>query len=71
MEPVKRLGTKYFKKFKNKILSVLKDKKIIKTSQQMVDATVYPANIKYLTNIWVIESARRWVGRNDKKSKKN
>ncbi len=27
----------------------------------MVDATVYPANIKYLTDIWVIESARQWV----------
>jgi hypothetical protein len=57
----KRLGVEYFKKFEDEILSVLKDRKIIKTDEQMVDATVFPTNITYPTDTGVIEKAREWV----------
>ncbi|MEW6040791.1 MAG: transposase, partial [Elusimicrobiota bacterium] len=57
----KRLGVEYFKKFELEILDVLKSRKIIKTKEQMVDATVFPANITYPTDTGLIEKARQWV----------
>lgn len=57
----KRLGVEYFQKFEDAILSLLSDRKIILSNEQMVDATVFPANITYLTDAGVIEEARQWV----------
>lgn len=57
----KRLGAEYFKKFEDEILEVLKDRKIIKDKEQMIDATVFPSDITYPTDTGVIEKARRWV----------
>ena len=57
----KRLGVGYFKKFEDEILGLLKERKIIKTKEQMVDATVYPSNIAYPTDTGLIESVRSWV----------
>ncbi len=57
----KRLGAEYFKKFEEEILEVLKDRKIIKDKEQMIDATVFPSDITYPTDTGVIEKARRWV----------
>jgi len=57
----KRLGLEYFKKFEEEILGMLKERKIIKSKELMVDATVCPANIAYPTDTGVIESVRTWV----------
>lgn len=62
----KRLGKEYFAKFEREILEVLKDRKIIKSREQMVDATVFPANITYPTDTGLIENARQWVVKNIK-----
>jgi hypothetical protein len=57
----KRLGVEYFKKFEDEILEVLKDKKIIRDKEQMIDATVFPSDLTYPTDTGVIEKARQWV----------
>jgi len=57
----KRLGLEYFKKFEDEILGVLRDRKIIKSKEQMVDATVFPANIAFPTDTGLIESVRTWT----------
>jgi len=57
----KRLGVEYFKKFEDEILGILKERKIIKSKEQMVDATIFPANISYPTDAGLIESVREWV----------
>ena len=57
----KRLGAEYFKKFEDEILKILKERKLIKSNEQMVDATVFPSNIKYPTDTKLIEDARKWV----------
>jgi hypothetical protein len=57
----KRLGVEYFKKFEDEILGVLKSRKIIKDSEQMVDATVFPSNVTYPTDTGLIENARQWL----------
>jgi len=57
----KRLGVEYFKKFEEELLSVLKARRIIKSKEQMVDATVFPANISYPTDTGLIESVRVWA----------
>ena len=57
----KRLGVDYFKKFEDEILKLLKDKKIIKDKEQMVDATVFPANVTYPTDTGLLENVRIWL----------
>ena len=57
----KRLGVEYFKKFEDEVLNLLKSRKIIKAEEQMVDATVFPANITYPTDTGLIERARQWL----------
>lgn len=57
----KRLGTEYFKRFEAEILGILRERKIIKSQEQMVDATVFPANISYPTDTGLIEGVRVWV----------
>lgn len=57
----KRLGVEYFKKFEDEILDVLKERKIIKSKEQMVDATVFPVNIGYPTDTGLIEDVRKWL----------
>jgi len=57
----KRVGEEYFAKFEQEIIAVLKNKKIIKTSRQQIDGTVFPANISYPTDVGLLEKARRWV----------
>ncbi|MFH1074593.1 MAG: hypothetical protein V1752_05845 [Candidatus Firestonebacteria bacterium] len=43
------------------MLGILKERKIIKSQEQMVDATVFPANISYPTDTGLIEAVRVWV----------
>lgn len=57
----KRLGVEYFKKFEDEILDVLKSRRIIKSKEQMVDGTVFPANIAYPTDTGLIENVRVWL----------
>jgi len=57
----KRLGVEYFKKFEDEILEMLKSRKIIKSKELMVDATVCPANIAFPTDTGLIENVRTWV----------
>ena len=57
----KRLGVEYFKKFEEEILNLLKERKIIKDGEQMIDATVYPSNVTYPTDTGVIERVRVWL----------
>jgi len=66
----KRLGNKYFIKFENEILNVLKEKNIIKGRIQSTDATVFPANITYPTDTGLIEMARIFVVGSIKRIKK-
>ncbi len=57
----KRLGNEYFKRFEDEILGILKQRKLIKSTEQMVDATAYPVNITYPTDTGLIESVRVWL----------
>lgn len=57
----KRLGVEYFKKFEDEILGILKERRIIKSKEQMVDSTVFPVNISYPTDTGLIESVRVWL----------
>jgi len=57
----KRLGVEYFKKFENEILDLLKAKKIIKSDEQQIDATVFPANVTHPTDTGLLESVRVWL----------
>ena len=57
----KRLGVEYFKKFEDETIKILKDRKIIKPREQMVDATVFPSNVTYPTDTGLIENVRLWV----------
>lgn len=57
----KRLGVEYFKKFEDEILEVLKERKIIKSKEQMVDSTIFPVNISYPTDTGLIEAVRVWI----------
>lgn len=66
----KRLGVEYFKKFEEEIIRIVKDRKIIKKREQMVDATVYPSDITYPTDTGLIERVREWIVGNIKKVRK-
>ena len=57
----KRLGVEYFKKFEEEILNLLKERKIIKDTEQMVDATVFPANVTHPTDTGLLEKVRVWL----------
>ena len=57
----KRLGVEYFKKFEEEILNVLKAKKIIKSEEQQIDATVFPSNVTYPTDTGLLERVRVWL----------
>ena len=58
----KRVGQEYFSRFEEEILKVLKDKKLIRRTKEMqLDATVFPVNITYPTDVGLLDKARRWV----------
>lgn len=67
----KRLGVEYFKKFEEEILNLLIKRKIIKDTEQQIDATVFPANVTYPTDTGLLEKVRVWlVGKVNKIKKK-
>lgn len=57
----KRLGKKYFRQLEKKVLKVLKERELIKARGIMVDATVFPSNIKYPNDIGLLNDAREWL----------
>ena len=57
----KRLGKKYFRQLENEVLRVLKERKIIKARGVMLDATIFPSNIKYPTDVGLLNEAREWL----------
>ena len=57
----KRLGDKYFKELEEKTYQVLIDRKIIKGKGMLVDATVFPENIKYPNDVGLLNDVREWL----------
>ena len=57
----KRLGVKYFKKLEEKTYRVLIDRKIIKGKGLLVDATVFPENVKYPNDVGLLNDVREWL----------
>lgn len=57
----KRLGKKYFRQLEKKVLKVLKERKLIKARGLMVDATVFPSNIKHPNDIGLLNDVREWL----------
>lgn len=56
-----RLGAKYFEKVEEEIIRLLVREKVIKKKELMVDATVYPANVRYPTDTGLLEDTRQWL----------
>lgn len=58
----KRVGEEYFSEFEKEIIGVLRNKKLIRrTTEAQLDATVFPVNITYPTDVGLLNKARRWV----------
>lgn len=56
----KRLGKEFFEKFEKEILAVLIGKKLIRPKDQMLDATIIPANIEFPTDVKLVNRCREW-----------
>ena len=57
----KRLGKEFFQQFERDVLDILKRRRMIKTEDHLLDATVVPANIEYPTDAKLLNRARQWV----------
>jgi len=62
-----RLGLEFFHKLERKTYKVLIDRRIIKAKGMLVDATVFPEEIKYPNDVGLLNSVREWLVRNIKK----
>lgn len=62
-----RLGLEFFKKLERKTYKVLIDRKIIKAKGMLVDATVFPEEIKYPNDVGLLNDVRQWLVRNIKR----
>ena len=56
-----RLGLTFFKELERKTYKVLIDRKIIKAKGMLVDATVFPEDIKYPTDVGLLNDVREWL----------
>ena len=56
-----RLGLEFFKELERKTYKVLIDRKIIKAKGMLVDATVFPEDIKYPTDVGLLNDVREWL----------
>jgi hypothetical protein len=63
----KRLGAKFFKELEKKTYSVLIERGIIRARGMLVDATVFPEEIKYPTDVGLLNDVRRWLVRTIRK----
>lgn len=57
----KKIGVKFFRKLEDSITEELKKKKIIRSRGMMMDATVFPSNIRYPTDTGLLNDAREWL----------
>jgi len=56
-----RLGLSFFKELERKTYKVLIDRKIIKAKGMIVDATVFPEEIKYPNDVGLLNDVREWL----------
>jgi hypothetical protein len=57
----KRLGKKYFAELERETYDVLIERKIIKGKGMLLDATVFPENVRYPTDTGLLNEAREWT----------
>lgn len=57
----KRVGVGYFKRFEAEIRESIKNVMKINTKEQIIDATVFSANITYPTDHKLLEKVREWL----------
>ena len=62
-----RLGLEFFKQLETKTYKLLIDRKIIKAKGMLIDATVFPENIKYPNDVGLLNDVREWLVDNIKK----
>ncbi len=62
-----RLGPKFFRELEKKTYAVLIERKIIKAKGMLADATVFPEEIKFPTDVGLLNDVRRWLVRTIKK----
>ena len=62
-----RLGVEFFKELEKKTYKVLIERKIIKAKGMLVDATVFPEEIKYPNDVGLLNDVREWLVRNIKR----
>jgi len=65
-----RLGLEFFKELEKKTYKVLIERKIIKAKGMLVDATVFPEEIKYPNDVGLLNDVREWLVRNIKRVSK-
>jgi IS5 family transposase len=57
----KRLGDAGFLELEKKTYKILIDRKIIKAKGLLIDATVFPENVRYPTDAGLLNEARKWL----------
>ena len=57
----RRLGREFFALFEGEVFRVLVEHNLIRAREQLVDATVVPANISYPTDCKLLNEAREWL----------
>ena len=57
----KRLGKEHFKELEELTYKHLIERKIIRARGMLVDATVFPENIRYPTDTGLLNEARQWL----------
>lgn len=62
-----RLGLEFFRKLERRTYKMLIDRRIIKARGMLVDATVFPEEIKYPNDVGLLNDVREWLGRTIKK----
>ena len=56
----KRLGPQYYAEFESEVTKVLIKLKVIKTTELMLDATVFESNITYPNDVKLMNTVREW-----------
>jgi len=57
----KRLGPKFFRELEKRTYAVLVERGIIRAKGMLVDATVFPEEIKFPTDVGLLNDVRRWL----------
>lgn len=56
----RRLGEKFIQEFEDELLVILKEKGLIKTESLILDATVFQSNIRYPSDVKLLNEVRDW-----------